>query len=141
MRDISQDLKERLEAIERQISEQEHQLEILDEQRESLLSLLQAEQRRWPSYSPGGSPEMDREKTPVLMDVIKELLADGEVWSGLAIARVAAKRGCDFRGTHAGRSTHFTLMGMAKGGTVESLGNGKWRLAIPKGVQGLTIAS
>jgi hypothetical protein len=123
--------------LDSQLDPLRKQVVTLENKREALLSLLETEEREWAengtqaAKATGPSTSV---ATPALQDVIKELLANGETWSASTIASFAVKKGCNFKGSNPNRSTHFTLVGLSKGGLVENAGYGKWRLARMKGI-------
>jgi len=124
MRDIRQDLRERLMTVQNELLELRKRVTDLEDERRSLLSLSEAENRRWVT----AENIIHSERIPTVREVIDELLNTGEEWSALTMAQVALKRGCDFEGSAPGRAVHGILLGMLKSGQVETLGEGRWRL-------------
>jgi hypothetical protein len=128
MRDIRQDLRDRLKELDASISH-------LEATRRTLLELLESEEKRWTKSGdtavlPRGEPVPTplSTPTPTLKEVIEEILDNGEIWSSMIMAQAAAKRGCDFRGSAPGRAVQAILLNMLRSGQVESVGDGKWRL-------------
>jgi len=140
MRDIRQDLRDRIAALDAQIDPLRKQVATLENKREAMASLLESEESEWKAHVAPVNGHSGAHPAPLIQDVIKDLLADGDVWSGSAIAAVAVKKGCDFKGRNPNRSTHFTLVGLSRGegGFVEKAGYGKWRLKNPR-TKGTTI--
>ncbi|SRR5216684_7545752 len=133
MRDIRQDLRERLNEIMTQEQKLREQLVALQEQNEHLTAMLEKEQLRWPQNGPEPKPDAGSQQNPgELSDIIRELLRSGEPWNNWQLTQAALKRGYKFGERQPGRVLHFTLLGMFKGGEVVSLGLGKWKLKIPK---------
>lgn len=130
MRDIRQDLQDRIKAIDSNLA-------ALQEQKQLLSVLLKAEEGQWAMSAPnpkGTIPVALNGHSPKLRDIIMDVLENGESWPSSSIASVALKRGIDFGKSQPGRSVHFTLVDMARKGQVESAGYGSWRLAKNKGI-------
>jgi len=129
VRDIRQDLRERLDAVAAEQDRLQKQVGDLEGQKKLLETLLQEEERRWPDSNPGVAVNgKNGHNTRDLSELILEIMSDGEDWYGSTVAAVAEKRGYHFGDAKPGRSTHFTLLGLAKNNRVESVGLGKWKL-------------
>jgi hypothetical protein len=128
VRDIRQDLRERIAELEAQVEEFAVKIADLEGHLEVLRTLLHEEGQRWP---PEGE-FLTGPTEPVIKDLaelIQDIMSDHDEWSGKAITAVIQKRGYRF-GEHRspGRSVHFKLIGMQKQQIVENTGKGKWRL-------------
>jgi hypothetical protein len=132
MRDIRQDLRDRLVEIDREIADRQ-------QDRQAVAILLDSEERRWLKQEAGtGSvPQVRlplRQANPngvqsvTVRDVINELLNTTEEWSTVTLANAAISRGCDFSGSKPGRAVHGILLGMLNSGHVERVSDGKWRI-------------
>jgi hypothetical protein len=137
MRDIRQDLRERLDALEAQRRHLQEQMAVIDNQSQLLASLLIEEKDRWEEvgdvppkavreYKPSQNGSVAHERLD-LTQIIQELLDCGEPWFTSQLASIAKKRGYDFGTRQPGRSVHFTLIAMARRGDVENAGLGRWR--------------
>src|SRR5260370_29575501 len=127
MRDITQDLQDRLGALEAERNRLQKRITDLEEQRALLTALLQQERRRWSDSQEelptGGHMRLE------LSEIIHDIMSDGTSWLGKAVAGVAMKRGYQFGKSKPGRVIHSTLIGMQNKGQVKSLGEGKCKLA------------
>ena len=126
MRDIRKDLQDRLDAVASKQEKLQKQVADLEVQKKLLLTLLREEQRRWGDDNVG--LESNGHKSRGLSEIIRDIMSDGEPWYGATIAAAAEKRGYHFGNSKQGRVTHFTLIGMARKGIVQSVGTGKWKL-------------
>lgn len=132
MRDISNDLQERLLTVEGEITQLRTRLAGLEERKKAIRALLDAESAQWPQQSTHQEIKPRPITTKKLSDIAMELFSkENAEWSGDAIAKYAQKQGFDFNGSSPGRVTHFTLVGMAKSGLIEGLGDGRWRFKVP----------
>ena len=126
MRDIRQDLQDRLDATTREQEQLQKQMDDLEAKRRMLAALLQEESRRWSGIAP---PVPTSTTTQNLADIILDIISDGDVWQGGRIADLALRRGFQFGQSKPRRVVHSTLIGLKNNiGTVDSLGNGKWQL-------------
>jgi hypothetical protein len=122
MRDIRDDLRERLSAIDRDLVFYQHKIEDLEDQKEMLQALLNEENRRW------GMEEAPSKKSRELQDIICEIMSDGGTWFGGTVVGALIKRGFDFGAAKPGRVVHFTLLGMSRRNLVEHVGDSTWKL-------------
>jgi hypothetical protein len=132
MRDIRQDLRDRLAEIDAEISG-------LQQDREAIAILLGAEERRWSSQTSESNtrlrlrPITTSTKAPAVRDVINELLShNNEAWSTATLANAAISRGCDFGGSRPGRAVQGILLGMLNSGRLQKDSDGRWRVAQAK---------
>ena len=121
MRDIRDDLRERLDAIHAEQEGYRQKLGALEAQKKLLTTLLEAEERRWDAVD-------EVKKQFDLSNAICDIMSDGGEWFGGTVAEVLLKRGYDFGTGKPGRVVHFTLLGMARRNLVESIGDGRWKL-------------
>lgn len=117
MRDIRADLIERLRLVITELELCRQRLADLDNQKQLINTLLEAEDQKW-----------GKAEKPDLSEMIPDIMSDGGEWYSGTIAEVLLKRGYDFGPSKPGRVIHFSLLGMAKRGLVESVGNGRWKL-------------
>jgi hypothetical protein len=139
MRDIRDDLRERLSEISKRRAELESQLAELDAAEVTTNSLLHREDERWavaernPSAAPlfVSSVPLQYEgngkySSPVAKFVLRTLAEQGP--SDLpSLKRAARKAGIGFGEKSPGRSLHFLLTGMRQTGRVEKDGE-NWKL-------------
>jgi hypothetical protein len=134
MKDIRQDLKERLADIEQERARLQARLAELTHIESGLKSLLEDEDKRWkptPEMLPlFPRPQVDgngKYTSPLSRSIVDSLKFGPR--SLKELKETARLDGIDFGDKNAGRSIHFALVGMAQNNLVERLENGKWRLA------------
>jgi hypothetical protein len=136
MRDIRDDLKERLQDIERQRSEIQKRLIDLKEMEERLSALLEAENLRYeaerqtdlPLFEPEPMAENSNGKwDSVIARFVIESLDEHKGCDLQMLKRLAAKRGIPFGHKSPGRVLHFLLVGMQDNGVVTKEDD-VWRL-------------
>jgi hypothetical protein len=109
MRDIREDLKERLSSLEARRAEHHAALKELDEQAAAVMRMLDMEDRRFPEQKPNGAPA----PTKALTDFIYEEL--GRRKMNKAEIKVAAERaGYE----NVGRAVHLTLVNLERFGRI-----------------------
>ncbi|MFN7935451.1 MAG: hypothetical protein U0R19_19130 [Bryobacteraceae bacterium] len=127
MRDIREDLRERLREADLQVAHLRQQLAKAEEARDSIATLIGFEMQRWKTSAEDEAfPRQDKIPGLELGQLIEELLSTGEEWSTHAIAAVAARRGVDFGTSSPGRSVHFTMLNLLRSGKVEQSKSGNW---------------
>lgn len=127
MRDIREDLQDRLNAVETEYARLQKRISDLEGQKQMLSALLQEERRRW-SDSTGEEPS-NGHRPLELSDLIRDIMSDGTSWLGKGIASIAMQRGYQFGKSKPARVVHSTLIGMQHRLEVQSLGSGRWKLA------------
>ena len=143
MRDIRQDLRERLEHLEKELEEASARIDVLQGRRNHLQTLLDAENDEWdplsvqrPSFrrlrrkAQSDSDEPDEPPingSSVLASILRSVLADGEDHHLDHMVEAARNRGFPFGDKSPGRVVHFALVGMKKGGQTQQLGGSFWR--------------
>ena len=132
MRDIRDDLKERLNSIERERQVFQRGLGILDDREKVVRSLLKVEERVWskqqvslPGLEANGEQQRRQAATP-LGEFLMESLADGQHRTLKMLEMMALDKGWDFGDKSAGRVIHFALVGMQVNQMVKRA-NGMWR--------------
>jgi hypothetical protein len=131
MRDIRQDIRERLDKLESERLELKSQLEQLSRRELTLKALLQEEDSRWSTqvdlfYGTGGM--LTNGDRTAYAKFLGQALANHEPATLDALKDLARQRGLDFEGKNPGRVLHFALLGMQQNGTVEMVESGVWRL-------------
>ena len=138
-RDIRADLSERLQAVEAEYSAVHARFIQLEEQRKSIRLLLESENLIWGAAGkttiPNGVVPLPNVKK--LSDILLDLLYEGE-WSAKDLAHTAERQGYRFEKSSPARTTHSTLMGIARTGKITSLGNGKWKMSKSEAAQDST---
>lgn len=136
MRDIRPDLQERLSSVEKELAGFQEKLRSLESQRDTLRSLLAAENERWESVTShkeasgnGQATQQDLIGMTALSSILREHLADHKRHHLNELSEAAVKRGYPFGEKKPGRVVHFALLGMKSGNAVEQLGEGYWRLS------------
>jgi hypothetical protein len=130
MRDIREDLRQRLTRIGLQRAELQQRLAWLGDVQEHIKAALEYETRESDTdqsmlFSEFGEPEPDRSP---LAQFLREVLSDLRPHTLEELKTAATARSLDFKGKNPGRVLHFALVGMAQSHLVESLGSGTWRL-------------
>lgn len=137
MRDIREDLKERMELMARERQNLEVRLASLAQQATILEALLEQENQRihassnQPSLSfvQPSAPKINGEKysSPLSLAVLEVFRTINPANLGQFKAQAQRDR-VEFGGKHPGRAIHFLLLGMEQNGLVERLEDGRWRL-------------
>lgn len=133
MRDIREDLRQRLQAIALQRGELQARLGWLDKAEAHVLGLLeyekyQAQRQQEPLFTDAELPaEEERTETA---QFLREVLADGRPRTLEELKKAASDRGLNFEGKNPGRVLHFALLGMAQNGIVEMVSKGVWHLKL-----------
>lgn len=140
MRDIRQDLRQRLGSLREERDRLQAQLKAklveIDEYEEQLSSLLALEEKR-AGADPPPTPNSDRpsnqgeeevEEVDFEADVLS-IIADGRDWEHAKIKEAMEARGWSIEKGSLGRAIHGTLLSLMQNkGLVESRGKGIWRL-------------
>ncbi len=133
MRDIREDLQERLEEVEVQRAELGRRLQSLNERAQMIADMLKVEEQRWaerqaafPTLTPNGK-KAQRVTTP-LGRVLVAVLADQRQHSLDDLKAAAANAGMDFGKKHPGRVIHFALIGMQQNKIVKRTPSGEWQI-------------
>lgn len=130
MRDIREDLRQRLQSIAAQRGEMQARLQWLDQAETHIKGLLeyeriQAELNQEPLFAEPIRPDEDRTE---IAQFLRDALADGAPRSLDDLKKAAAVRSINFHEKIPGRVLHFALLGMAQGGVVEMVDKGVWKL-------------
>ena len=140
MRDIRDDLRERLETIAAEKRRLQDQVTSLDRQEASVKVLLADEDNRWSGVQPklflptrGGNGRIQHAAAPELTgtplsQMIREILSDGVGRTARGIGEIVKQRGFPFGEKHPSRVVHFALLGMDQNKLVQSR-KGVWTLA------------
>jgi hypothetical protein len=135
MRDLREDLRQRLQSIAIEkgtLSERLAYLEQVERNTKSLLEYevmrVKAETKDQPALFPEDPPITDNERT-VLSQFLRDALMDGRPRSLEDLKRLAVERGVQFGEKNPGRVLHFALLGMAQSGAVEMVDKGVWRIS------------
>lgn len=141
MRNITEDLRERLNAV---LAEQEvarRRLADLENEATTLRFVMRQELARWdrsgketvageltapPDYE--GSERVrsnNRDRSPLAIALI-DILSPGNPMSLATLAEALQGRGFDFGKKSPGRTLHFALMGMRRSGIVDRAQSGEW---------------
>lgn len=131
MRDIRQDLRERLKAMEAETAALQKRLADLDQYCKRLQAVLDLEEARWAGKQPLLFEEHRDEKRgehETLGTFLRRTMSDGQVWSLERLKEVAKRENINFRGKRPGSALHFALVALKNAGQVELEGRGLWRL-------------
>jgi len=132
LRDIRDDLKERLAAIDTEADKLKAQLNSLTQKRLSLQALLEEEEARFAkgdqNLFAGAPDEPGKYATPLSKIILGKIKYNGGSATLEDLKRAAESAAYDFGEKQPGRSIHFALIGMAQNGLVENLGDGVWRI-------------
>jgi hypothetical protein len=133
VRDITEDLRQRLSKIRIERGVLQSRLQWLDKVEASLADALEYERAGVDAgqafLSFGVQPE--EERTPIAQ-FLREALSDLRPRSLDDLKRAAEERGVAFGDKTPGRSLHFALVGMQQGGIVQRTEDGNWRM-LPSG--------
>jgi len=127
MRDIRDDLKERIASISKEREELQARLQTVASQESALMSLLAEENARWNGLEPKlFDPPSSRNghKLKPLGRLLLELLTDGATWTTDRLARAAIDRKFPFGEKSANRAVHFGCVGLKKNQLVEQTRSG-----------------
>jgi hypothetical protein len=131
MRDIRQDLRERLTQVQQQRTALEKQIATLEDREASLKALLQQEEEntRIQSVTMGTAAARanGRYSTPLARFVLRAFTKQDRC-SLRELRAAAVKEGFQFGRKSPGRSIHFLLLGMKQNGMVERSRDGTWSL-------------
>jgi len=128
MRDIRDDLRQRLVKIGIQRGELQARLAWLGQMQEHIKAAIEYEAAQSENdQSTLFSETTESDRSP-LAQFIRESLSDLRPRTLDELKVAATSRGLDFKGKNPGRVLHFALVGMAQSNLVESLGNGTWKL-------------
>jgi hypothetical protein len=133
MRDIRQDLRERIDKLESERLELQTQLEQLSRREITLKALLLEEDSRWSTQerlfpAEGEHPPTNGHRTAYSKFLIQALIDHHGPIRLDVLKALAQQRGINFEGKNPGRVLHFALLGMAQNGVVEMVEKGVWRL-------------
>jgi hypothetical protein len=139
MRDIRDDLRERLDAFAAKRVELERQLaEVQTQETSYKVALRQEEQRirdltdsRGASLFPKSAPEMNSDEgtsSPALTSVILNAMAAKHRPLALDEIKDAISNSFNFGEKAPGRSIHFGLVGLQRNGEVDRLTDGRWTI-------------
>ena len=127
MRDIRDDLRERINSLDEErvdlLADIEHlqeRIEAICARRGAIQLLLDDENARMRTKNG------EVEKTGALKKFLLNLLEDREHWTVDEIKEGIEKQGFEFKSPSIGRSIHFTLVNLKRSGLVESLSDGSW---------------
>jgi hypothetical protein len=148
MRDIRQDLAERLNDIRAERSRLAAEAEELEDQEEAIKALVQVENRRFHSRQvtlfaasiPDPAVAEAMESASPLAQALLEALSDGKEWSLDRLKPFAEQRGIqpDTRSS-LGRMIHGALMSLKLQGLVEISSPGSWKLVARRTANPSTI--
>lgn len=126
MRDIRDDLRERLAATVKERTDLLQQVRALEERERRLRALLREEEIAGVSLHHGSLAVGEASGGAFLREFILGSLADGHSWSLEALKEQAHAMGLATIGT-AGRSLNITLVNLLRQGLVTREQDGKWR--------------
>lgn len=130
MRDIRQDLRERLAAIRARREALERTMSTLAAQEESYSKLLEEEESMWEQVNPplfAGAEERAQGSplSQVLLDTLKSKSGTASLEE---LKEAAVRRGVPFGGKRPGRVIHFAMLGMQQHKLVDRRTDGNWIL-------------
>jgi hypothetical protein len=131
MKDIRNDLRERIDTIRGRKQQMLDRIAQLDEQEKMYLALLAAEQAEWEATQPmqlNMGITSQKRKTP-LTNFLLNALSDGNPHSLAELANLAQKQETIlFNGKSPKRTVNFALLGLKNSSQVVMLGNGFWKI-------------
>lgn len=119
MRDIRDDLRERLASLDGEIAQLQDRLEKMRSTYAAVEMLLQEEIAHW------GDDSADDDQSAI-EEFLEGQLQDGEVWSTDELRDLAKEQQIPMPGSP-GRTIHMVLVNWSRAGRVENLGEGNWR--------------
>ena len=129
MRDIRQDLKERLASVFAKRTSLMKELNEVDEQASMIKALLEAEDSMWREINPplfeGANEKPSSPLSQVLLDCLRTRAGAASLDE---LKDAAVQRGIPFGGKQPGRVIHFAMLGMAQHDLVERTSDGRWEL-------------
>lgn len=128
MRDIRDDLRQRLVRIGLQRAELQARFEWLGQVEGHIKAAIEYETSQAENDQSMLFSEPSVSDHSPLGQFVREALSDLKPRSLDELKNLAASRGLDFREKNPGRVLHFTLVGMAQNNLVERLASGDWRL-------------
>jgi hypothetical protein len=130
MRDIRQDLRERLGATRSKRELLKRQLASIDSQEQTLVTLLEAEEGMWQQLNPPlfEGTEEKPQSSPLSQVLLETLKTNSGTASLEELKKSAVERGVPFGDKQPGRVIHFAMLGMAQHKLVERKGDGSWML-------------
>lgn len=134
MRDIRQDIRDRLKQLVQEREQHKLALEELGERERSLKALLVDEMHRWRSLEPSlfqtgesqNSQTAKQERELTLSKFLLGTLGDGRPWSLDELKAEIAATDLLADSSSPGRALNFALVGLQRHGYVERLETGKW---------------
>ncbi|MBZ5580333.1 MAG: hypothetical protein LAP40_27575 [Acidobacteriia bacterium] len=138
MRDIREDLRQRLQSIALQRGELQARMEWLDKAEAHVRGLMEYEKyqvqtQQEPLFSQDQLPA-EGERTAIAQ-FLREALADGRSRTLEELKKSAAVRDVNFEGKNPGRVLHFALLGMAQSGVVAMVNKGVWQINTERPVE------
>lgn len=129
MRDIRQDLNDRLTTIDAERSSLQERLSILDQEKALVFQMLELENSRWQKARSPTQGAQNRVDGPELSHYIMKLLADGREWRHGVIRDKAVSDGYLAESDSPGRAIHASLVNLKRQGVVEHVDTGIWKKA------------
>lgn len=135
MRDIRQDLKDRIAEFDTELERLDKRAETIRDLRGYYVRMLDAEEARWGQLgvavatngsAPHTATDAGRERTP-LAKFILECVEDGEIHSERNIADLAIERQFPFGNKNPLKVVHFACLGMGQNGQLVKSGTALWR--------------
>ncbi len=129
MKDIRNELTERLIAVKDERDKLQKRLQHLSDKEETLRTLLEEEELHFGNkqLSLSGIATFRGERHTPLASSLLDALADGQPRDVRQLAALVRTQGYDFGAKNPGRVVHFALVGLKQAKTVESIGPGVWR--------------
>ena len=133
MRDIRNDLAERLKDIEAERTRLLQRLDELTPTEQALQALLAEEEARWsrlqpPLFAVQSERTNGKKARTEVSQFLMNALADGKPKAVQALKESALKLGIAFGSKKPGRVIHMALLGMAQNGLVEMVTKGVWKV-------------
>lgn len=131
MRDIREDLRQRLQSIAIQRGQLQARLAWLDQAEANIKGLLEFEKMQVDADQQvlfEQEPPVGEEERSAIARFLRDVLMDGRPRTLDELKQAAFTRGLAFGDKNPGRVLHFALLGMAQSGIVEMVGKGIWQL-------------
>jgi hypothetical protein len=129
MRDIRNDLRERLQAVGAERMELQAKLSALQGTESGLKALLRDEEERLARQSPSLFPPTESINGSGLRELVHKALQEKNRPADLEeIKNDIARTSYDFGDKKPGRAIHFALIGLSQTGVVNRLQDGRWVL-------------
>ena len=128
MRDIRNDLRERLTEVESERRHLKEQLAVIDQEEHVVRRMLAHEDARWSGrqHSLFAPPVIEPPMSPIRAFLL-EAMSDGQSWSLERLKERAKEKELELKTDRPGQALHAALVAMKRSGLAEIVETGVWR--------------